>query len=524
MFGKRNIIAVSGSWALLLAVASLARTDAQTPRQPSGVYAKIDIETAETGCPGYQDGATDLHPCLKKLFKDLLKDTAIQGLTVGEHWDHIKLSSPDCIFEGILPVFCVPFGTDWRYLDDAFAEANAVGKTVQLIITPGVDTPLWVLAEITSCDPMFNSATSATVGGSNSNCGKVTFGGFQQETQRADGPVFPLPWNSVYTDQWYKFLWELNDRYYTQYKDNNPAFVSIAIAGPNGASDEMILPTTAYKAFQDPSGMPADLAWMYLVENSFPDAGSNYWSSDQAFVDQWSHRIDEYEMIFSGVTLVLSPDAGNYFPEWPTTVTSEAKHLFEKDCTLHKEDVDSCAAKTDILSYFVTKVGTNSKATRTGGMTASVPTALGDIGLAGVKLLTDPPTSWQQTPLLGAAEFDHPVKGKSRQKEGCLPSYPCDPKVTRAEAAYNVLTTFFNGTPVAAYYGGLLGPGNGVCGNALMHYLEVPYVDVLYAQTAPPLKVPSPIIGYTTLQDLLTMASQDLLAMAAQPPPTCPTQ
>ena len=520
MFGNGNIIAMSASWASLLAVASLAQTDAQTPRQPLGVYAKVDVETAETGCPGYADGTADLHGCLKKIYKDLLKDTAIQGLTVGEHWDHIQLSSEGCS-PTPNPEPCYHAGDDWGYLEDAFAEANNVGKTVQLIITPGVDTPLWVLAQITSCDSMFNSPTSATVGGPNSNCGKVTFNGFQQQKQRADGPVFPLPWNPVYIDRWYKFLWELNDRYYTHYLDNNPAFVSIAIAGPNGASDEMILPTSAYGAVQYPSGMLADRAWMYLIENSFPGAGMSYRNSDQAFVDQWSCRIDDYETIFSGVTLVLSPDAGNYFPKLPTVVTNI--DLFAKDCTPHSADAESCGAKTDVLSYFVSKVGPNSKATRTGGMTASSPTALGDLGLAGVKLLTDPPKSWKQTPLLGAAEFDHPVKGKSRQKEGCLPSSPCDPKVTAEEAEYNVLTTFFSGTPVAAYYGGLSGPGTGVCGNALMQYLEVPYVDVQYAQTNPPPTVSSPIIGYTTIQDLLSMASQDLLAMAAQPPPTCPT-
>jgi len=519
MFRNKDIIAVSAYWTLFLGVASLWQADAQTPRQPLGVYAKIDIETAETGCPGYADGTADLHSCLKKLFKDLLKDTAIQGLTVGERWDHIQLSSAGCSPSPTAEL-CYHAGDDWGYLDDAFAEANDVGKTVQLIITPGVDTPLWVLAQITSCDSMFNSPTSATVGGPNANCGKVTFNGFQQEKQRADGPVFPLPWNCVYIAAWNTFLEELNDRYNTHFLANNPAFVSIAVAGPNGASDEMILPTSAYGAVQYPSGMLADLAWMYLIENSFPGAGSTYWNSDQAFVDQWSHRIDDYETIFSGVTLVLSPDAGNYFPEMPTVVTDP--DLFAKDCTPHKGDAESCGAKTDVLSYFVSKVGPNSKATRTGGMTASVPTALGDLGLAGVKLLTDPPKSWKQTPLLGAAEFDHPVSGKSRQKEGCLPSFPCDPKVTTEEAAYNVLTTFFSGTPVAAYYGGLAGPGNGVCGNALMQYLEVPYVDVQYAETGAAPKVPSPIIGDTTIQDLLTMASQDLAAMAAQPPPTCP--
>ena len=104
--------------------------------------------------PGYQDGTADLHPCLKKLFKELLKDTAIQGLTVGEHWDHIKLSSSDWIFHRPFASFlCTRLATIGDYLDDAFAEANDVGKTVQLIITPGVDTPLWVLAQIPSCDP-----------------------------------------------------------------------------------------------------------------------------------------------------------------------------------------------------------------------------------------------------------------------------------------------------------------------------------------------------------------------------------
>ncbi len=84
--------------------------------------------------------------------------------------------------------------------------------------------------------------------------------------------------------------------------------------------------------------------------------------------------------------------------------------------------------------------------------------------------------------------------------------------MTTEEAAYNALTVFFSGTPAAGYYGGEMGVGAGVCGSALMQYLEVPYLDVLNALTLPPPTTPSSIpgLGTTSLQDLLIKASQDL--------------
>ena len=86
------------------------------------------------------------------------------------------------------------------------------------------------------------------------------------------------------------------------------------------------------------------------------------------------------------------------------------------------------------------------------------------------------------------------------------------------DAAYNVLTDFFNGTPAATIYGGTLGP-------APIHYLEVPYVDVQYAEMYPcPIEL-SMFHGKTSLQDLLNNASYDLFEMANQEqpklPPTC---
>ena len=49
---------------------------------------------------------------------------------------------------------------------------------------------------------------------------------------------------------------------------------------------------------------------------------------------------------------------------------------------------------------------------------------------------------------------------------------------TPEEAAYNVMTVFFYGTPAAKFYGGTRGP-------APMQYLELDYVDIQYAEMNP---------------------------------------
>jgi hypothetical protein len=86
------------------------------------------------------------------------------------------------------------------------------------------------------------------------------------------------------------------------------------------------------------------------------------------------------------------------------------------------------------------------------------------------------------------------------------------------DAAYNVLNDFFNGTPAATIYGGTLGP-------APIHYLEVPYVDVQYAEMYPCPTELSMFHSKTSLQDLLNNANYDLFEMANRrvflPPPTC---
>ena len=83
---------------------------------------------------------------------------------------------------------------------------------------------------------------------------------------------------------------------------------------------------------------------------------------------------------------------------------------------------------------------------------------------------------------------------------------------------FNVLTVFFNETPVAPFY-------DGTFGRASIQYLEVDYVDMQYAEGHPCPATTSPTLGNASLQDLLNKANRDLLAMAGwltpPAPPTC---
>jgi uncharacterized protein (TIGR03437 family) len=457
-----------------------------------GVYVHVDVGDAIGSYKGSKPTLAQLHSYLQSLYGNLLADPAISGITLGAHWDQTQPSSGNS-----------PGSYDWSYLDDAFAVAVSAQKTVQLIITPGFDSPSWLLAEIPSCDPLF------TTGSAPSNCGTVTFVGYP-EAQRSDGNVLPLPWNSAYQAAWGAFLTSLNARY-----SSNTAFVSIAIAGPIGASDEMIFPTDENDTTAQPSGLTVDNMWTALIQHSFP-SNSAYQNTDQVFIDAWKQAIESAEAIFTGVTLFIGADAGNDFPNFSQSVSPHSDNmLFAQDCANSpKAQIMSCEAKTEVLSYFVTVTGSNEKGTQVGGMTAFSPLTIGNIGVQGVKLLTALTSSF-----VGGAEFDQPVSGPATlQSEGCPnPNGGCT-GLTVEEAAYNVMTVFFTGTPAAEFYGGTVGI-------APIQYLDVPFNDLLYAFANPCPVTPSAFLGNTSLQDLYARARRDLLAMSGQtealPASTC---
>jgi hypothetical protein len=334
--------------------------------------------------------------------------------------------------------------------------------------------------------------------------------------QHADGSVFPLPWSTVYQKYWADFLTQVHDKYVIG-PGPNPAFVSIAIAGPIGASTEMILPTTLNGGLQNPNE-PADKAWSALIKNSFPHSTASYQHSDQIFINSWKQAIKTYKAIFEGLTLYLAVDAGSDLPEFPYTLPPHPSWLFEDDCKEATEYPMSCTAKTDVLIYFLNEAAEDRKATLVGGMTASDPPSPGKngIGIPGVKVLTSLTT--ETPPILGGAEFDYAVSDPMKiQQQGC-PQWPRDPSdcqnLTVEEAAYNTFKVFFEGTEYAGYYGGTVANPK-----ALMQWVELDYIDIRYAQTHPKPTLPTTVPCSPSLQELLNRASWDLFEMAGKTPP-----
>lgn len=128
--------------------------------------------------------------------------------------------------------------------------------------------------------------------------------------------------------------------------------------------------------------MAADDAWRVLLGHSFRFV-PGYQDSDQVFIDAWKQTIDVYERLFSGITLVITPDDGADLPEQPGPVPVHLGNFLDAaDCATSNFPV-SCEAKTDILSYFARARGPNEKSSRVGGMVASSDTMTGNIAFRG---------------------------------------------------------------------------------------------------------------------------------------------
>jgi hypothetical protein len=533
------------------------------PRRPRGIYAVVDVhqEIAQLEAGSYTPSQAQLDVYFAGLYWDLLADPAISGLALQVHWDTLNPNPPG-----------TPNAYDWTYLDLAFTQvllSNILNpfagpKTIQLIITPGFQTPSWVFQELAPCDPLFNGKSAP-------DCGWVTFNGYQEQ---ADGNKFPLPWSPIYQSAWKTFLTALAARY-----GSNPALVSIAVDGPTAASAEMILPSDATATNHQPQNnlSPNDM-WETLFATQLGITGS---FTDQPFIDQWTNAIDMFGELFSGLTLTVATGDGlpNFTPgtDYPVPVP------FVSACPDPNMD---CYSQALILAYFIepTVGGANAKATQTSGMEANRadPDSDHDMGVAAVKGLSHVTESLSSpsAQILGGAQFNTSFSNDP-VGEGCLSSVPpptmersaqcaselkalsdagtpcgsqscapvsCIPTVCLApnvnplsltpysqfsnvptadlippeQSEYNVLYVYFSGTPVASFFGGT--PGTTP---APLNYLQIYSDDILYAQThafSRPVQVLEINGTYApvTAQDLLNLARQKLFQIAEPPFPNIP--
>lgn len=528
-----------------------------TPRRPLGIYAKVNIsdEISARKKAGQSTDPKSLDAYFDAIYGAMLGNQAISGLLIQAHWDTLNPNPPG-----------TNTSYDWRYVDKAFAEVKtwngqhpgSLPMTIQLVVTPGFQSPKWVLDQLPSCDGLFQTPKSHP----QDDCGKVTFDGFIEET---DSNQFPLPWNTVYTGAWEKFLKALARKYLSRTE-----FVSIAVAGPTAASEEMIVPNSdnmpLQKQFSPSPGIEANNMWNDLLRFAYPSQPA-YWDTDQAFIDAWDAAIAMYGTVFPGVTLVATTGSG--LPNFGGKVAPPPMG-FGEECV--KTGMD-CAAEATILSDFAesTVASSNGKSSQTSGLEASrwENQDLGDAGVKYLSLMTANLTS-PSARILGGIQFNSSFSDNTYHtlKQGCVDTFPpnngdtpkkncsiphsCNPQIQSAaclpagcipqiclapgitgeyldsigkskfgevkpkylippeQALYNVLQLFFKGTQGTSVFGG-------TPGDAPLNYMQIYFTDIQYAEDNSGTEVEVLESGGPTMvsaETLLMKASQVLMQIS----------
>jgi hypothetical protein len=478
-----------------------AQSGGSNVRIPKGIYAVVPVEEVAKVKPE----GTDLNTYFKTFYKGLLSNPAVSGLALQIHWDTLNPRAPTD--EN-------PY--EWDDLDVAFSSVHdwnndnpGSTKTIQLIVSPGFNSPSWLLnsPKLATCDGLFEKTIPLPV--PPSSCGEVTFTTFAEQKQ-ADGNVLPLPWNLTYENAWFAFLKELGERY-----NEKPFFISIAVAGPTAVSAEILLPNSN-GLMSDEGGLfhgtfiPANQMWEQLLSN----LGLPQPETSTTFFYLWGNAIGAYARIFNNLTLVVT--TGNGLPDLitGTTFTPATSPInLAPDCKGKAGDDMDCNVETTILDFFAESVvgGTNGKATQTSGL--EVQRAGDDLGINGVKFLSqytmgmDSPS----TRILGGAQFNEPVS-INPNTEG---SYTPLPLISPEQALYNVLGDYFNGTPAGGFFGEQ-------SGTVPLNYLQVYHQDIRYATNhASGPKVTINVPGGTmnvTFQELLNLAGDALALIGEQEP------
>ena len=161
---------------------------APPPRVPAGIYAVVRVEeVVKHGYGNVPAPTSGVNSYLTTFYNLLLGNQAVSGLSLQVHWDTLNPNPP-----GDAKAYY------WDYVQDAFNSVDDWNtknptnrKTIQLIVTPGFNSPQWVLDEFYSCDPIFENVVDFFY----PNCGKVTFKGFNEG---GDSTELPLPWNATY--------------------------------------------------------------------------------------------------------------------------------------------------------------------------------------------------------------------------------------------------------------------------------------------------------------------------------------
>lgn len=494
------------------------------PRTPHGIYALVNVDEYLNNYQNKYGSAAPADYFKSTVYPGLMSNPDVSGITLYVTWSTLNPSAP-------------PAEPVWTLVQDLLSQAATSKKTVQLVVTPGINSPKWLLGDIGTnngllytCDYLFSAGYPTPPAGK--TCGKVTFsgfieGGWDKATMTPKSPQeLPMPWDSTYKNAWHTFLSALAAKF-----GSDANLVSIAVAGPTASSEEMMLPANQNTngVIQFGSFTPGQV-WNKLLAKHYTRAykdHTKYLNSDVAIIDEWENAIDFYGKTFSGITLTMS--TGDGLPNLDAPLSTDVPcDLNKQTCsfTVPTSPIDfysvcrvadmDCAAETTILNHFLqsTVGGANAKATMTDGMKGGAKH--GNLGVPNVKLIsqsTDLYTSPSQR-ILGGAQFATSFSEKNHTDDegGCS-----GPTCTPEQAEYNVLVWFFDGTSEGPNFpSGTVAIG-GNSGSAPLNYLQIYGPDITYATTDVSGKVAVTMGGspnYFSAQDLLHKASLALAMIA----------
>lgn len=133
---------------------------ANPPRLPHGIYAVVNVDEYLKEYQKVYDTAAPADYFSSTVYPGLLANTAVSGITLYETWAMLNPNDPNTPYprpKGFFPY-------DWSFIQDLFdqvAKWNTdnpakTPKTVQLVVTPGFNSPLWLKDQINSCNFLFD--------------------------------------------------------------------------------------------------------------------------------------------------------------------------------------------------------------------------------------------------------------------------------------------------------------------------------------------------------------------------------
>src|SRR5271166_3615702 len=143
----------------LMAACSTLPVPCVVPRTPRGIYATVGIRMYEDAYLKANKVTSVPSDYFKgTVYPDLLANPDLSGITLYVYWSRLN---PNPAPVGVVKLGYLQY--DWTVVQDLFDAVEAYNtlhktqKTVQLVVTPGINSPTWLLGHVGMDDGLLSS-------------------------------------------------------------------------------------------------------------------------------------------------------------------------------------------------------------------------------------------------------------------------------------------------------------------------------------------------------------------------------